>query len=290
MCNFPVSESKVLGKRLNKSQKIRAVKKIGITTTIMQCNHCGLIYANPMPVPESIAQHYGIPPESYWEQTYFNINQDYFKEQIETFFRLYDKKDDLLALDIGAGLGKSMIALQRAGFEVYGIEASEQFYNRAINKMGISPKKLILSTLEEAEYNNNQFDFITFGAVLEHLYNPSEAILKAIKWLKPNGLVHIEVPSSKWLTSRIVNLIYKIQGLDYVTNLSPMHPPFHLYEFGLKSFQEHARLHDYTIAFHKYMVCSTYLPKIIEPVVKPIMEKTNTGMQLEVFCKKTVTN
>jgi 2-polyprenyl-3-methyl-5-hydroxy-6-metoxy-1,4-benzoquinol methylase len=38
------------------------------------------------------------------------------------------------------------------------------------------------------------FDFITFGAVLEHLYDPSMSIHKAMSWLKPSGIMHIEVP------------------------------------------------------------------------------------------------
>ena len=29
-----------------------------------------------------------------------------------------------------------------------------------------------------------------------------------------------------------------MRGTNYVTNISPMHSPFHLYEFGLKSFEE----------------------------------------------------
>jgi 2-polyprenyl-3-methyl-5-hydroxy-6-metoxy-1,4-benzoquinol methylase len=51
--------------------------------------------------------------------------------------------------------------------------------------MKIPPEKLQLGMIENIEYPKDNFDFITFGAVLEHLYDPSAAIKKAMNWLKP---------------------------------------------------------------------------------------------------------
>jgi len=141
-------------------------------------------------------------------------------------------------------------------------------------------------SVEEAEYAENMFDFVTFGAVLEHLYDPSESIRAALKWTRPGGLIHIEVPSAGWLTNKIANMVYSLQGLDYVANISPMHSPFHLYEFTRQSFARHAELNEYDIAFSEFQVASTFLPKILDPVVKPIMLATNTGMQLEIWLRK----
>lgn len=286
MCGSPTSAHKVLGKRLNQSQGKRPSRKTGIATTIARCSNCGLIYSNPQPVPFDIQDHYGIPPEDYWQEHYFKIDENHFLGEINILNRLLDFKDGMKSLDIGAGLGKTMIALKKAGFDAYGFEPSIPFYDRAISKMGVSPEKLKLGMIEEIDYPENSFDFITFGAVLEHLYNPSDSILKALSWLKSDGIIHIEVPSSDWLVSKIINLFYKLSGVDYVSNTSPMHEPFHLYEFGLKSFQEHAKRHGYDIAFHQYYVCRTYLPKLADFVLKPYMKWTNQGMELCVWLRK----
>lgn len=290
MCGETAQTAKVLGKRMNQSQGIRPTKKLGITTTVVMCKKCDLVYANPLPVPESLEQHYSTPPEDYWKPEYFKIEGDYFKHQIKTFFNLFGENHSLTALDIGAGVGKCMTALSRAGFEVYGIEPSEPFYRRAIKELKIDESRLRLCTVEEARFEENLFDFITFGAVLEHLYDPSGSIIKALGWLKPGGLIQIEVPSSAWLTNKIFNLLYRLQGLDYVGNISPMHSPFHLYEFGIKSFQEHARQNGYEIAHHRYHVCETYLPAVLNPIVRPLMAKTDRGMQLEVWLRKPASN
>jgi ubiquinone/menaquinone biosynthesis C-methylase UbiE len=286
MCGSPLDKHRILGKRLNQSQGKNPKSKIGITTTIMKCNSCELIYANPLPIPHNIQDHYGVPPESYWTEKYFTVNDNDYKGLIEMVNSHMKTGDNRKALDIGAGIGKCMIALSNAGYDTYGIEPSEPFYKNAIEKMKIDPAKLKLEMIEEAEYPDNYFDFITFGAVLEHLYDPSLAIKKSMKWLKPGGIIYIEVPSSNWLVNKLINLNYKLRGLDYVGNISPMHSPFHLYEFGLKSFSEHANQNNYEIALYYYQVCKTYMPKIVDYIIKPYMAKTDTGMQLSVFLRK----
>src|SRR5690606_24721726 len=108
-------------------------------------------------------------------------------------------------LDIGAGLGKAMLSMDHAGFETYGLEPSIPFHQKAITVMGIPIEKLKLGAIEELDYEQNTFDFITFGAVYEHLYDPSYCMEKAMKWLKPNGILHAEVPSSNWLMPKLMN-------------------------------------------------------------------------------------
>jgi ubiquinone/menaquinone biosynthesis C-methylase UbiE/rRNA maturation protein Nop10 len=286
MCGSDAKSHKIIGRRLNQSQGINPKSKLGITTTIVKCSDCGLIYANPNPVPFDLQDHYGVPPEDYWKESYFVVDDSYFQHQIETIKKLADFKAGMKSLDIGAGLGKAMIALSNAGFDAYGFEPSKQFHERAITKMGIDPKKLTLGMIEQVEYPANNFDFISFGAVLEHLYDPSGSIVKALQWLKPGGFIHIEVPSSDWFVHKLINLFYRLRLSDYVGNLSPMHDPYHLYEFGLKSFEKHASQHNYEIAFHEYDVCHTYMPKVLDVVLKPYMKKTNTGMQLTVWLRK----
>lgn len=286
MCGSPTDKHKILGKRLNQSQGQNPKNKIGITTTICKCNNCRLIYSNPQPVPFDLQDHYGIPPEEYWKNEKFVINNNYFKGEIEQLKTLMDIKQGMKSLDIGAGYGKAMIALSKIGFDTYGIEPSGPFYEKAINQMRINPDKLKHVQLENSEYPANNFDFISFGAVLEHVYDPSASILKAMKWLKPNGIIHIETPSSDWLVNKLINFYYRITATDYAGNLSPMHTPFHLYEFSLKSFREHARQHDYEVASHQFYVCQTYMPAIIDFLIKPYMRWTNKGMQLCVWLRK----
>ncbi|MEQ8625878.1 MAG: methyltransferase domain-containing protein [Vicingaceae bacterium] len=287
MCKDPTKNHKILGQRLNKSQGLKPKKLFGISVSVVKCNNCGLIYSNPQPIPFDIQNHYGTPPEDYWKESYFNWDSTYFQNQLKQVKRLIDFKSDMKALDIGAGLGKCMLSLENFGFDTYGLEPSIPFYERAISKMGIDKNKLKLGSIEELEYEDNSFDFITFGAVFEHLYEPAFCLEKALKWLKPNGIIHIEVPSSDWLIAKLMNLYYRISGTNFVTNLSPMHSPFHLHEFTLKSFEKLAVELGFRIEKFEYHVASIYyVPKMFHGLLKLYMEKTNTGLQLSIYLRK----
>ena len=292
-CNFctnPSTENKILGIRLNTSQGLNPKDKCGIAVSIFRCSVCNLIYSNPQPIPVNIQDHYGVPPETYWKEEYFSYDPSYFKAQITTAKKIISFQPEMKALDIGSGLGKCMISLSNAGFDTYGIEPSITFRDKAISKMGIDADRLKLGMLEEVEYDISTFDFITFGAVLEHLYDPAGSIKTALNWLKPGGVIQIEVPSSRWLISKLFNFYFKMRGTNYVTNLSPMHTPYHMFEFDIRSFEKLADQLNFEIIEHHIEVCSIYhIPKLLHPLLKWYMNITNTGMQLTVWLRKTNT-
>lgn len=287
MCDSPSSSHKLMGQRLNQTQGLRPKKKEGISVSVKRCSNCNLVYSSPQPVPFDIQDHYGIPPETYWKPSYFQWTEGYFAPQIAALKKLMKIEAGMKALDVGAGIGKGMISLSHAGFDTYGFEPSNPFYERAISKMNIDPGKLKLGMIEDVDYPENHFDFITFGAVLEHLYHPAASLEKAIKWLKPGGIIHGEIPSSRWLIARLVNFYYKMVGTNYVTNTSPMHEPFHLYEFDLKSFQKLGDRIGFNTISHEYMVCTIRnIPRPLHFIFRKYMEMTDTGLQLTVWLQK----
>lgn len=287
MCYSGNEDHVVIGRRLNKKQGLKPGSKSGIAIAVTKCKNCSLIFANPLPLPFDIQHHYNISPQSYWKDEYFEEDASYFSNEIRVLSQLLTATQGMTALDIGAGLGKAMRALSTAGYDCYGIEPSKSFFDTTISRTGISENRLFQVGVEEAAFEPEFFDFITFGAVLEHLPDPSSSIKKAMNWLKPNGIIHIEVPSSNWLISRVLNSYYKATFSDFVVNISPMHPPFHLYEFGLESFIKNGRLNGYEVAFYEYFVCDTYMPRIFDFFLKSYMKLTNTGMQLSIWLKKS---
>lgn len=279
---------KVLGLRVNRSQGRSPRKVSGIAVSVKQCEDCSLIFSDPRPVPADISDHYGIPPESYWTHpAAWEVSDSYFAREIAEAKALLNFTAGMKALDIGAGLGKAMTALTRAGFDTWGIEPSEPFRAKAIERMRIPEDRLQPATVEDARFAPGTFDFVTFGAVLEHIQEPGHAIERAMQWLKPGGVLQAEVPSSKWLMSRIANMFFATHGVNYVSNLSPMHSPFHLYEFGLESFHRHAQRIGYEVAQHRIEVCSIYhAPRFLHPFLRSYMERSGTGMQLTVWLRR----
>lgn len=282
-CNMCGAESqKILGRRLNTPQGFRPKKRLGISTTVVQCSVCGLIYANPLPIPEHIEQHYGIPPEEYWQTEAFAPEPDHFQEEFAKMKSLVPGAKTYL--DIGSGTGKTLLAALNNGFDAYGIEGSRAFYERAVKSV---PDRISHTTIEAAEFPEGKFDVVSFGAVLEHLYDPSEAIKKALRWLSPTGVIWLEVPNAGYLYSRLMNFYFWLGRTDFVVNISPMHRPFHLYEFTEQAFRENGRRSGYEIADIEYYsgISPMSATNFMHPVVKPIMERSKTGVGMILFLK-----
>jgi SAM-dependent methyltransferase len=270
----------MMGRRLNCSQGLRPRKRIGIATTVVRCIDCGLIYADPLPIPRSVEDHYGLEPGEYWPEDYFNVPPDHLKRELALCRQLAPHAKDLL--DIGAGLGHNMIAALAYGFNVTGIEASKTFYDVAARKLG---DRVMHTMLENADFPVGSFDVVSFNAVLEHLYDPAGAIEKVLRWLRPGGMVHIDVPDANYLLSKVYNLYFWLARTDYVVNISPMHPPFHLYEFTSESFVRHGEKAGYAVAHIQRYPGKTAAHRFTR-YLDPIMNITGTGMGLVVYLQK----
>jgi SAM-dependent methyltransferase len=291
MCGFPDSKNSVLGQRLNCRQGFSRIGLTGISVTIKRCISCGLIYANPLPIPSSISDHYHVPPEDYWSQDYFSWDSSYFERQIKDYFRL-SKKDvsharPAKALDIGCGIGKALRSLVQANIEAWGIEPSSTFCARAREFTGLDESRIINSSIEGAVLPESEFDFVSFGAVFEHLYHPRVCLEKALAWCKPGGIVHIEVPSSRWLIETIYQGYLKLTGSQLCAYLSPMHSPFHLYSFSRKSFVVNKESMGFRLMESRVDPCTVYyFPAFMKPLISRFMGVTGTGMQLTVYLQK----
>lgn len=287
MCGNKTSDNKLIGRRLNSTQGLRPKKKSGITVSIYKCRNCQLIYSHPQPIPLDIQDHYGVPPEDYWDNLYIDEQATDLGNLPQKIQKYIDFNSNPKLLDIGCGIGRSMIAWKKYGFDSYDIEPSKTFYQKALERTGISEDKISCVAIEDAIFADNYFDFISFGAVLEHLYSPAASIELALKWLKPGGIIEIAVPSSNWLTSKILNFYYKLTFNDYVTNISPMHTPFHLFEFSKKSFEELSKKYPFEIVEFERGICNTMLPRQLDWLLKPTMRYTNTGMEIYLILQKT---
>jgi SAM-dependent methyltransferase len=283
MCGADAGDARFLGRRLDGTQGLRPARRRGVTVSIVRCARCGLVFPDPMPHPSALEEHYEMAPEEYWEAGYFADGGDLFTEQIARFRRQWTGDRVPVALDVGAGIGKCMRELGAAGFDVFGLEPSAPFRTAAIERTGIAAERISGASMESAEYAAGAFDLITFGAVLEHLFDPAAAVERALTWLAPGGLVHAEVPSARFFGSRVANAVYRLQGLDFVGNLSPMHRPFHLYEFTRASFERHGERAGYRLVEAvAHAGAETYLPGP-QGLIRGLMRRTGGELQLEVW-------
>jgi SAM-dependent methyltransferase len=169
----------------------------GFAPRLVVCVGCGLGRLHPMPGLEQLASFY--PGEYYGEPG------RKFQGFVERLVRIVGERHigfltrelrpGSRVLDLGCGRGVILGELADRGFEVHGVEISQEAARGADPRAEIR----IASRLADAGYPAAYFDEIVIWHVLEHLLDPREALGEAHRILKPEGRLVVAVPNfSSW--------------------------------------------------------------------------------------------
>lgn len=217
----------LVGKRGGASHR----EGLGVECEIWRCGDCGLLFADPMPVPVGgLAQHYGMDADEYFEGHDPNDKLGNAVDLVRQAEKLLGQKGKLL--DVGTGRGEVVAAAKAANWSVEGVEPSSRFADHTEQRTGA---KIWREAIEESDIPNEEFDVVILAAVLEHLYNPDEVLAKITRILKPGGLLFLDVPNEAGLFFRVGNVYQKALGRDWCVNLSPTFSPFHIFGFSPRS-------------------------------------------------------
>jgi SAM-dependent methyltransferase len=159
------------------------------------CRKCGLVSHATIPSNEELATYYA---DSY--------RQDYHGEYTPKAFRVlrewvrgeqfvrqlaYDLKPPARVLEVGSGIGCTVMNFTLAGYEARGIEPGAGFSNYSRTRLHAD---VIPTTLEDAPPLPPQ-DLVLLVHVLEHLPSPTETLTQIRNLLAPRGYLYLEVPN-----------------------------------------------------------------------------------------------
>ncbi|MCC7303216.1 MAG: class I SAM-dependent methyltransferase [Bacteroidia bacterium] len=287
MCESGRERFIYMGHRLSRSQGFFPVRRQGdVKIDIKKCGACGLIFPDPMPLPPSPEMLYDVPAEEYWKKAQLQPAEGYFQGELSTLRKYLGNTSGKKALDIGSGMGFAASLMAGAGMDVRGIEPSASFSELSVRRDPGLADRITRATADTWEFPGMPFDFINFGAVLEHLPDPAGSLDRAVRHLSETGVIHIEVPHANWLVSRIARLQFRMRGTRWVMNLSPMHRPFHLYEFTPLSFRKYAASRGLRVRELHVFNTNSYLHPFIDFLIRPVMELTSTGIGLKVWISR----
>jgi 2-polyprenyl-3-methyl-5-hydroxy-6-metoxy-1,4-benzoquinol methylase len=101
-------------------------------------------------------------------------------------------------LDVGCSSGSVLAVAKDLGFDVKGVDTALQAVNTA-RSFGFD---VFHGTLDEAKYDDNEFDLIVLFELIEHITNPKQLLQECHRILKKNGVVLINTPNaSSWTAS-----------------------------------------------------------------------------------------
>lgn len=146
----------------------------------------------------------------------------YAKEAYVISKLLKKKPHQIKILDYGMGWGYWSLMAQAFGYEVCGLELSQQRRNFAQFR-GIN-------VIHSCNDITDQFDFINCEQVLEHIPEPLKNLEVLVRMLKSQGIIKISVPDGK-------NVEKELSNPDWVARKNAIHPLEHINCFTHKSLQ-----------------------------------------------------
>ncbi len=198
---------------------------------------CGLVWLDPMPVPEDLDKAY----QRYY--THADASSPRMNSLLYLGRALFQNLRVLLAaipgtnrqrllysnrflqgyspgrlLDVGCGNGQFLLQMQACGWEVEGVDFDPKAVEQARDKHGLT---MYAGELREVAYAQDAFDAITLNHVIEHLPEPIEVLTECRRILRPGGHLVVITPNvNSWGRRRFTS---HWRGLE---------PPRHLFLFS----------------------------------------------------------
>ncbi len=217
---------------------------LGVTSTIVRCGRCSLLFPDPLPVPLNPQALYSDPVAYFARHPEARRIPEYRALTRELLSRTSLAHPSIL--DVGSGRGDFVVAAKQEGVtNVVGLELSQAMIDYARSQHRVELKR---ATLEDyAATARQKFDAVVLNAIIEHVYNPDAFVASAASLLVPGGVLHIDTPRDPNLLTWIGNASNRARGQRVVFNLSPTWPPYHLFGFTPASLRALLKKHGFAI-------------------------------------------
>jgi SAM-dependent methyltransferase len=177
---------------------------------MVECNGCGMLYANPVLRQEALAEAYR--DASFDSGAESRLAAVTYRAMLEPHLPILPSRNS--ALDIGAGDGAFLEELLAVGFQnVVGVEPSEAPIAAA--------KPDIRGCLRCGVFTADQFaaeslDLITCFQVIEHVWDPVKIACDAHALLKPGGLFVIVAHDRRAFSARVMGTKSPIFDIEHL--------------------------------------------------------------------------
>lgn len=217
-----------------------------------------LLITTPKPDPQILPLYYKSEKyishtdskNSLFDKVYQGVKKMMLNKKMEWVNSQFPNKGKLL--DIGAGTGEFLLAAQKKGWQIQGIEPDEDARKLASQK-GI---KLVD---DSSKLFTDQFDVITMWHVFEHVYDLDVQIKELESLLKEDGLLIIAVPNYK-----------SYDAVHYKEFWAAYDVPRHLWHFSRSSFQKLFKNSAFKLFGEKPLMFDSYYVSLLS-------EKYRTG-------------
>lgn len=148
-------------------------------------------------------EHYYDTSNNWRNELYVDHSQPFNRLLIrrkEYSFKMIERVNQLRrgpALDVGCGPGAYIEELMKRGFEVYGIDLSQEMLNTCKIRLSIDDQKFRknfqIADVESIPFDDNKFNIVICSGVLGLLPSDTQAISELFRVLAPGGILLLTV-------------------------------------------------------------------------------------------------
>lgn len=160
---------------------------------VVQCRRCSLVYLNPRPTWDEMQKFYPVDYAGHGFRDGSHAKQLIRRGGLHKKRQLVRRRKlGGALLDVGCGNGDFLHAMSLEGnWTLFGVEPDAEAASCAAQASG---SEVFCARVEDVEHPPCSFDVVTMWHVLEHLYNPNEALTSLRRTLKPDGVLLVAVP------------------------------------------------------------------------------------------------
>ena len=173
--------------------------------TIVRCDACDLVYANPQVDERLVLDEYREGGSSdLWvdvltSERQLQLDRDKFSEILDEL-EPYRGRGRLL--DVGCSIGLFLHLAEERGWQGVGTELGKRALAHARDRLGVD---VIDKPLSDAGFEPASFDVVTLNSVLEHTHEPRRMLREVGELLRPACALYVIVPNVESLACRVLH-------------------------------------------------------------------------------------
>lgn len=127
-----------------------------------------------------------------WNADYFDSHKKRYQSDFEMFVRFYNRGE---ILEVGSAPCHFTYLLKKLNYPVVGLDIEPGRLNKFIKKYDLDVRKCDIEK-EQLPFKDNQFNFIIFSEIFEHLrIDPIFTMKEIRRVLKPDGIMMLTTPN-----------------------------------------------------------------------------------------------
>ena len=215
--------------------------------SFQKCTSCGLVFVHPQPEEKHLHEEVYSKKAGYQKhkkKDLSKLNESGHIKNILNFLQSGDVGRKLLG--VGCSSGEFLFFAQKRGFETYGIELNPLTAEIA-QANGLWVRQ---GTLKDARFEDNFFDIVFLGDIIEHVPSPRELLLECRRILKKGGILVVSTPNLDCFWARATFKLWEWFSIPW----SVLTPPHHLFQFredNLKMLLKELGFHDFVVWYRR---------------------------------------